>query len=298
MSNPTSPPKEKVIIDSNIWLFACAMAGSEGPDNNSKHDRSVRADNQIDPRKLRGTLIQLFKTKYVIVPEKVIEELNGLSQNPKLSTKNQKNLEGILNEMLGRETQTEINRDALEEQNRIFKEIEARSEASSNNPIPINKACAKTWNKIKLDEDNADIALTSCPTRGLHPHTLLLHEIEELRRRKKELTSTPKDAQSYYKSIVALESKIRRSKPFILPDIEILLCAEKTGATVISKDQDMLVLWACSERFQKSTKKPVIPAGFQGPEQDFKSFTKEANKSIRKHPPEQQEGGPTPGMGD
>lgn len=287
MSNPTAPqPKGVVIIDTNLWLFACASSATEGPDNNSRFDRNTRSDNKIDPRRLRGSLIQLFRDNFTIVPEKVVEELHGMSKSPDMGEKNKANINSLIQEMLGRETPTKISRADLEEQNEIFSEVEARAKAAQQNPTPLNIACSRTWKKIKDFADDADISLRSCPESGPLPYTQILLELEELRRRKKELTSTPEKAKEYFRQVTTLEMEARRKKPFILPDIEILICAEQTKASIFSKDADMAVLWACSqERFQKTIRKPIVVGEINGPEADFKDLIKATRKSIRKHPP-------------
>ena len=292
MQNPTSERAGKLILDTNIWINACALGAAEGPDNNSKHDRQVREEHRIDPRKYRGALIQVFKKHYTIVPEKVAQELYGLANNMKgLSAKNQAQVQTIVQTLFGRETPIRITRADLEEQNRIFKQIEVRAKASLGNPSQLNVACSKTWKKIKDHGVDTETALRSCPTNDQHPYTKILDELEELRRRKNELTTTPETARDYFRKTTNLEDQARRVKPFLLPDLEILLCAEATKASVLSADVDMETLWACSERLQKSTKKPVTIGPIAGLEAEFKVFTKEANKSARKDPPKDYEGG-------
>lgn len=286
MSDPTPPPKKLGIIDTNLWLFACASSATEGPENNSRFDRNTRSDHKINPCRLRGALFQLFKTSFTIVPEKVVEELHGKSKSPEMGNKNQNNINSLIQEMLGRETPTKISRADLETQNEIFQEIEARANASLQNPNPMNCACAKTWKKIKPFANDANISLKSCPSSGTLPYTKSLLELEELRRRKKELTPTPEKAKEFFCQITKLEMEARRKKPFLLPDLEILICAEQTKASVFSKDADMAILWACSpDRFQKTIRKPIVVGEINGPEVDFKTFLKETRKSIRKHPP-------------
>jgi hypothetical protein len=282
------PTKGTILLDTNLWLTACACASSEGPDNNSPFDRKTRS-NTTNPSQARGAIIMGLKNNFTIVPEKVVEELQGMALSGEMSAKNRTHIR-ILQEMLGRETHTPISRADIEEQNQLFKQIEARAKKAGENPTLQNLACAKTWKKIREHAIDAETALKACPEAGPLPHTKTLGELEELKRRKKELTGTPEKTKDYFKKIVNLETKARRQKPFVLPDLEILICAEQTKATIFSKDADIAVLWGCSsERFQKTMGKPVVIGGLQGPEATFQEFVQATRKSARKHPPKEHE---------
>jgi uncharacterized protein YacL len=89
----------KFIIDTNMWLIACASSTDE-KNNNSVFDLESR--NQIidveplNPIRIRGTIQVLLLKGELVVPEIVISELENKLNSPdflkKLSDKNKERL--------------------------------------------------------------------------------------------------------------------------------------------------------------------------------------------------------------
>jgi len=94
------PPHTHAIVLDTSMLLAAIGQGRFETENNSPHDKNLRA-RDIEPEKIRGHILQALLTKNVVVPHIVYLELEAQINNPQLSSQNQKNLKILLQTLQG-----------------------------------------------------------------------------------------------------------------------------------------------------------------------------------------------------
>jgi len=251
-------PLPRVVIDTNIWLLACARK-TEG-DNMSSVDRQINEASQSqNPKKYRGLLARMLVTHDVIVPTIVLNELksiasSGITNRSEIGNlgkivhkDNKADLELIINAMEGLTTDVLPTKAQVIRQSGIWYAIKA---------MPNEQ---KRW-KIKFSPHAEAVRTAQEKAQAITGEEPWLHAYREWKIRNEEMDKNPSPTLS--QEIKSWKTEMEKTWPFLVPDYEIMLVAEAVNAPVLSRDKDFHLIWASSMELSKNFEiKPwIIPA--------------------------------------
>jgi predicted nuclease of predicted toxin-antitoxin system len=262
--------RPKVVIDTNILFAAVARSSNELPDCNSKFDRETR-DSGRDPEKIRGGIISLLLEADLVVPTRVVKELEGLQRSDKLSETNKSNIDLLLNAIGDRHKKiTPCRMDVIRQKGALIKiQTQAEEIASANKKAGLNipsnwfeenlhkktrfseqgspdhlknlkeEPYCTTWSKIYQYLPKVEANIYNLPNEGETKEFELLKQKDSL---EKEMEVYQDDNTEIYKKIAKLEIEAEKERPFLVADIEILLTAQKLKCSVATLDKDFQIL--------------------------------------------------------
>lgn len=232
-----------IVIDSNMWILACAtnQEDSDLDQQAAKHARHGDTD------KIRGYIFRQLMDRETVIPERVVAEIEDFKNSWKAGPHNKallKRLTKIFSPRMMRVCPTckDLIRQAalfnhLKESPKTSKEYRAYEKIRSWE-AQVGKAKA-------LAED-----LQKAGKRG---------RWQELADEINHLTRTFEQHPETSKIRIEKEKAYAKAKPFLLPDYEIMLCAERTGGGVCSRDADIAAWHEASPSFKQSCGHPIEP---------------------------------------
>lgn len=243
--------KNRVVIDTSIWLLACARKTTG--DAMSRVDRQINeASASQNPKKYRGFLARMLVTHEVIVPTKVLKELQEIKQTGILDREQLGDLGKIVHD--GNKQDLQILMDAME--GRTTDALPTREQVIRQ---------ADIWKRIKMSPDqkkwvakfqpNESMVMESAnKARGIGEEPWLRAR-KEWRARLEQKDLSPQTIQEAKE----WKSEMEKHWPRLVPDYEILLVAEKANAPVASRDADYLLMWkACPELEKRTDLIPIL----------------------------------------
>lgn len=243
--------QKTVAVDTSVWLLCCARKTTG--DAMSEIDKQFNvASESREVKKLRGLLFKLLCDHDVVIPQTTLDELKLIEAG---STKianagNKEDLQVLIQAMEGRTvrvvpTPTQINR-----QHAFILKIKEAPEDS-----PEGKAWKnKLWKEEGRTKAAAQLAAQSShlPVAPWMQAETNLQELAKLRE------ANPLDKR-ITKQIQDTEKTLPSLTPYVIPDYQILLCAEQAQATVITRDKDYMFFWRNSpDMASKTWLRPLV----------------------------------------
>lgn len=227
---PTERPK--IVIDTNIWLLACAESKPAELSSLDKQLEKKTVSN--DAAKLRGYLCRVITNYEVFVPEVVVTELRGHMLNAALPGKpakncignhNKKLLECIVESLKSKSIPHIPTAKNVRHQTAIWEDIKLSNDYKhrwENKFKEFEKQVIKASKQVEKGECWKDwhVELKAINIiRGVRSDGQLAQRAKELRK------------------------KIAEDQPKLVADFEILTLAKKLKASVVTFDKDFELLW-------------------------------------------------------
>lgn len=238
-------PLPRIVIDTSIWLLACARK-TTGNDMSRVDKQINEVSESQNPKKYRGFLARMLVTHDVIVPTRVLEELKEITRTGILDRDedgnlgklvhdgNKQNLQLLIYAMEGLSTDALPTRAQVIRQADIWKRIKMMA------------AEEKRWVKKFQPSENRVLA-SAQNAQGIGEEPWLRSRKEWLARLNGNDLSP-----DIIKEAMGWEASMRSQWPDLVPDYEILLVGESVNAPVASRDRDYLLMWMAAPDLEKN----------------------------------------------
>lgn len=257
-----------IIIDSNIWILACATNQEDSPLDKQVKQHAPHGDAD----KIRGFIFRHLMDRNLIVPEAVTIEVNNFKKTSKAGPHNLDLLNRLTKIFQKMHSPVVPTRDDLVRQFAIFSLLK-ESKKTSQEYLTYQKISGTE--KLLKEESNQAKALKEKGELGNWEKLAL-----EIDRIKKEFERHPQAAKSLQEKRYSYE----RVRPLLIPDYEILLSVERSQGVICSRDADMLAWHESSPNFKSHCGLPIEP-GFlpSDPEKSFGQLEAKIREKITRH---------------
>lgn len=257
-AKPKPEPKKRVVLDTSVWLVACAS--KQLGDKMSELDIQLREKSLTgNPDKFRGVLVNALINKAVIVPETVLQELKGQAsagmagagnvsgRRPKLNEDNIRNIRALTAALENRTTKVPVTREAVALQKEVWDEIRRTADSSPEQKKLWEKKFEPHYGQVKEECRKAE-------ETQLEPWLHAKARAEELR-----MASLKNPSEKTRKEIDRLKRLVEETEPHLVPDFEIMLTAIAAKAELISFDKDFAAMWKALPECIKEINPESVP---------------------------------------
>ena len=220
-----------IIFDTSIWLLACEKIRKESPRKKKTRFKSYGSTECV-----RGAIFKALLGDNVVIPDVVQREIEARQREGKLKHHDKVLINHLTYIFRSRTVPVLPTREDVIRQDFIFSALGSERK-SSQSFLTYSKLSPATLRKI---ERGSNAARKSFDLKETDPVWITLaRELEAVKARCMEDSNT-KEACLQYKD---LRKRLDACMPFLLPNYEILLCAERIGAQVFTLESDMKTMW-------------------------------------------------------
>lgn len=241
----------KLIIDTNIWLLACASS-KQVPEPSGIDTQITTKTKSHNVSQLRGFLCRAMESNEVIIPETIVRELRGLAlaaplpgepaKEAKKSTVGSHNKE-ILMDLVG--ILDGVSTPFTPRQKDVFHQKAVWAGIKAD---PTRK---ESWKKkFQPYEKQVDDALKLAPGEPWIEATEHLRALQALQSHDASPGIARQVAEKY--------RLVREITPKLVPDFEILVMAHRYLAAVVSLDNDFFEMWEFLPQKNPNAPKPRV----------------------------------------